>query len=149
MNSEADLPEVYQRTRLAKKEDHRRLLQMLQQDCCHQAGAATRDAPVLTMALVNMVYTCSYGSSDVDDLAQGMSPYAVNHKALGKAALVEATTVDHDQMLGGYMTPSLNELRQLKPSAIDQPTQLHHVDAGLAALSVTMDLMHGVAHCLA
>jgi hypothetical protein len=92
----------------------------------------------------------AYGTTDLDDLSQGLTPYQVNHKAHGKATIIEANAADQDKMLlSGLPSPTLSkEVKLYKFSTVDQPSYIAEISAGLTAISVNTDTFLGPNHRL-
>jgi len=146
VDTEADLPPVYLRMANAKKADKRTIVRLLLQERCDQVGVATPLPPTVTTELVDLLVSAKFGADDIDDLTQGFTPFAFNHRAYGCAARVEAQAGDHDSMLSGNLAPTLAERRHLKLDSLVFPAHLIQAEAGLGEYSTACDVALGVNH---
>ena len=148
VDNEADLPPLLQKVHNAKKDQRRTTIETAFGTRCLQPDAATTQVPAVTNEFVTMLMKGAYGTNNLDDLTQGLTPYQFNHHAHDKATHVEAQGSAMDRILSGDASPTLGELQQLRITTVDQPTQLDQVESGLQALSIVQDCSHGTHHRL-
>jgi len=146
---ESLLPPVYRRLLNALKAQRRNILELLLQARASEHGSATKQAPVVTSELVAMFMSASFGAQDIDDLSQGLTPYAANHRAYGTATEVQSRGSDYDSMLSGVVSPTLAERQLLKQGAVKQPGYVPMIDSGLAEHSLLVDVALGPHHPVA
>jgi hypothetical protein len=69
-----------------------------------------------------MITAGNFGTTDLDDLTQGLMPYMlVNHRAQGNEMIVETHASDMDRIMSGETDPSLDKIQQLKITTVDHP----------------------------
>ena len=90
VDNEADLPPLLQKVHNAKKDQRRTTIATAFRTRCLQPDAATTQVPAVSTEFVTMLMTGAYGTTNLDDLTQGLTPYQFNHHAHDKATHVEA-----------------------------------------------------------
>ena len=154
VTDEADLPELWLRLAAAGAKKDRITIDAVLMEIA-VAEDAVELLPIVTPALAKVFTSMRLAGDDIDDLSDGLQPFALSIQdfgcALGEAAASTARDVamDYDQLMAGSMSTDLNDVRSLRTATkVTIPRQYPQTKAKIQAMRLMVIATFGALHPL-
>jgi hypothetical protein len=148
VTSEADLPQLWPDLAASPARHRRWILDEAVINRALETSAATSVPPIITKITYELTLQCKFGSSDLNNPAEGLHPGQVAHKACGVGAAAQAQAEAYDLTMNRITSPTVAEQAALTTTAAPPPHDTFALDGTVRSLSVVLDVILGVNHRL-
>jgi hypothetical protein len=146
VGDETLLPDLYGEIANHDKGEHLSLLRTQLKLRVRQVGAATKQVPVASKELLEMIRTANYFCEphELNDLTLGLQPFSVGlfvGDSLSKTT--QARAAGYEQMMQGTVNPTLAEQATFVTKEVRIPQDIFTTKMMLCTLSIILDVVQG------